>query len=68
MTKKIRDLKNILKERNLNVFIEVDGGIKLDNAFEVIEAGADMLVAGSSIFNGNTAESIKEFKRIANKY
>ena len=68
MTKKIRDLKNILKERNLNVFIEVDGGIKLDNAFEVMEAGADVLVAGSSIFNGNTAESIKEFKRIANKY
>lgn len=68
MTKKICDLKNILKERNLNVLIEVDGGIKLDNALEVIEAGADMLVAGSSIFNGNTVEAIKEFKRIANKY
>lgn len=68
MTQKIRDLKAMIDRRNLSVSIEVDGGIKLDNAREIIDAGADMLVAGSSIFNGHVFESINEFQNIIKEF
>lgn len=61
---KIRDLKDLIKEKNAKALIEVDGGIKLDNAKEVIEAGADILVSGSGIFGENTLENIRKFKEI----
>ncbi len=48
---KVKALKNIIKERGLNVLIEVDGGVKPDNAKEVASAGADILVMGSAFFN-----------------
>jgi len=48
---KIKQLKAMIAERQLNVKIEVDGGITLANAKSVIDAGADVLVAGSSVFN-----------------
>ncbi len=48
---KIKTLKDLLKERDLSVPIEVDGGIKYDNAREVADAGADILVMGSAFFN-----------------
>jgi ribulose-phosphate 3-epimerase len=47
---KIRDLKQEMTRRHLSVAIEVDGGIKPDNARLVCEAGADILVAGTAIF------------------
>jgi ribulose-phosphate 3-epimerase len=47
---KIRELKKMIQERNLNVMIEIDGGVTLDNAKEITEAGADILVAGSTVF------------------
>lgn len=47
---KIRELREELRLRQLDVDIEVDGGIKTDNAAEVAAAGADVLVAGSAIF------------------
>lgn len=64
VTGKIRVLRKILEERNLNVEIEVDGGVNLENAAEVIEAGADVLVAGSAVFNGNKKENIEKFMRV----
>lgn len=64
VTEKIRELRKILDEKQFNVEIEVDGGINLLNAEEVIEAGADVLVAGSAVFNGNKGENIKEFMRV----
>ncbi len=48
---KINFLKNIINERNLSVEIEVDGGVNVGNAKELFKAGADILVAGSSIFS-----------------
>ncbi len=48
---KIKALKNIIKERGFNVLIEVDGGVKLDNAKEIASAGTDILVIGSAFFN-----------------
>ena len=47
---KIRQLKAVITERGLPVGIEVDGGVKADNAAEICAAGADVLVAGTAIF------------------
>lgn len=50
VTEKIRELRKMIDERGLNVEIEVDGGVKPSNIKEVVEAGADVCVAGSAIF------------------
>ncbi|MDF2546835.1 MAG: ribulose-phosphate 3-epimerase [Anaerosolibacter sp.] len=60
---KIKALKKMLAERNLVMDIQVDGGIKLDNAAEVVQAGANVLVAGSAIFNTVSIEdTVKMFR------
>nr|WP_297350067.1 ribulose-phosphate 3-epimerase [uncultured Glaciecola sp.] len=60
---KITALKKMIDAKELNIRIEVDGGIKVDNIKSVWEAGADMFVAGSAIFNtDNYAESIAAMK------
>lgn len=64
MTDKIKKLRNIIDENNLKVLIEIDGGIKLENLNEVIEAGANIIVAGSSIFDGDTKKNIANFNYI----
>lgn len=48
---KLRDLKQLIQEQGLNTRIEIDGGVKVDNIRAIAEAGADMFVAGSAIFN-----------------
>lgn len=61
--RKISEVKKLIEKRNLKTLIEVDGGIKLDNAKDVLDAGADILVSGSGIFEkGRTRENIKAFK------
>jgi len=63
--KKIKEVKKLIQERNLSTLIEVDGGVKLNNAKDILEAGADILVSGSGIFEkGKTRENIKAFKEI----
>ncbi|NRY64073.1 ribulose-phosphate 3-epimerase [Clostridium beijerinckii] len=68
MTTKITNLRKMIEERKLTVNIEVDGGIKLDNLSKVIEAGANIIVAGSSIFNEDTAKNIHNFKEVIKRY
>ena len=68
VTGKIKELRAIRDERNLDFEIEVDGGITLDNAKMVIDAGADVLVAGSAVFNGDKEKNIKEFMRIFGRW
>ena len=66
-TERIIEIKQKLTEQCLQdrVLIEVDGGIKLHNAKEVVDAGADVLVAGSVIFGtDDPAQTIKEFYNI----
>ena len=63
-TERVEKVKQILIEKSLQnrVLIEVDGGIKLHNAEEVINAGADVLVAGSAIFGANDpVQTMKDF-------
>ena len=64
MMEKIRHLKGILREKGLNIPIEVDGGIRLENVREVIEAGASRIVAGSSVFGVPTEQNIIEYMKI----
>lgn len=47
---KIRELKQMINERGLNVKIEIDGGVTVENAAEILEAGADILVVGNTVF------------------
>ena len=67
-TDKIIKIKNYLSDNCLDrIQIEVDGGIKLHNAKEVISAGCDILVAGSEVFGAdNPKDVIREFYSIAN--
>lgn len=53
MLPKIKKLRSIINEKNLNVAIEVDGGINAQTSRKVIQAGADTLVAGSYLFGAN---------------
>ncbi len=57
---KIRELKNIIKEKGYDVLIEVDGGVTVDNAAALFDAGADVLVAGNTVFSAkNPKETIQ---------
>lgn len=65
MEEKIKRLRNIINERNLNVILQVDGGVKLDNAKKILECGADLLVVGSDIFGANDVEArTRNFKTL----
>ncbi len=67
-TQKIRDLRRMIDERGLDVEIEVDGGVNASTIREVLEAGADVLVAGSAVFGENPAVKVREFLDIMKKY
>ena len=56
---KIRELKNLLDTREIQADIEVDGGIYHSNVKEVLDAGANVIVAGSAVFKGNVEENLK---------
>ncbi|MBZ4663816.1 MAG: ribulose-phosphate 3-epimerase [Caloramator sp.] len=64
MVEKIKKLKTTIHSRGFDIDIEVDGGIKLDNFREVVEAGANVLVAGSAIFESDDIKkTTSEFKK-----
>lgn len=63
---KIKQVKAYAEELNPNLLIEVDGGINLDNVSLVIAAGANVIVAGSAVFNGDIASNVKSFYEIMN--
>ncbi len=63
-TQKIRDLRQMIEERELKIDIEVDGGITLYNVQEVLNAGANIIVAGSAVFRGDTIANVEEFLKV----
>ena len=68
VTEKIKELKALIDEMNLDIDIEVDGGVKPSNIAEVVNAGANVIVAGSAIFNaGNIDEAVKSLRENASK-
>ena len=60
---KIKNLKEKIIKRNLNVIVEVDGGVKTTNVKDVIEAGADLIVSGSDVF-ADKENRIRAYKEI----
>ncbi|KXB66464.1 ribulose-phosphate 3-epimerase [Parvimonas sp. KA00067] len=64
---KIKNLRKKIDERNLNVIIEVDGGVKTTNVKDVIDAGADLIVSGSDVFV-DKENRIKAYKEIFENY
>ena len=62
---KIKTLKQLIEKKNPNCLIEVDGGVNTANYKKLIEAGADVLVAGNAVFAAeNPTETIKQLKTI----
>jgi ribulose-phosphate 3-epimerase len=62
---KIKQLKALITANNSSALIEVDGGVTLDNASSIIQAGADVLVAGNTVFaSSSPIETIKQLKSI----
>ena len=65
---KISDVKKLAGLKNADIDIEVDGGINHKNVSEVIEAGANVIVAGSAVFNGDIKSNTEKFKQIFAEY
>ena len=64
---KVKELKEIQKTKNLNFDIEIDGGINFDNSKEAIEAGANILVSGTTIFKSNNGDIKKNIELLKSK-
>lgn len=60
-TERIRCARQMIEERNLTTDIQVDGGISTETLPIVLEAGANVIVAGSAIFGGNISENVKHY-------
>lgn len=61
VTQKIQRLREIICREGLSVDLEVDGGVTLENVSSIIHAGADTIVAGSSVFHGDVPSNIQSF-------
>ncbi|MET0392534.1 MAG: ribulose-phosphate 3-epimerase [Chitinophagaceae bacterium] len=62
---KIKQLRRMIDERGLPVLIEIDGGVTLDNAASIMAAGADVLVAGSTVFrSADPKQVISQLKKL----
>ncbi len=68
VTDKIMELRQLSDILNPNLDIEVDGGITPENVDTVLEAGANVIVAGSAVFSGDPERNIKQFLRILSAY
>ena len=67
MIPKIKELKSLIDKKGLKVDIQVDGGIKPDNVDKVVKAGANIIVAGSAIFNSDDIQhTVDLFRKNSN--
>ncbi len=57
-------VRKAAEEKGLELLIQVDGGVTLNNVSVPIEAGADVIVAGSAVYKGNVEENVRKFKHI----
>lgn len=64
---KVCELRKIVDEKGLKTDIEVDGGVNLSNVEELMDAGANIIVAGSAIFSGDVTENTIRFLNIINE-
>ena len=68
MTEKIRELRKIIQKSGRNIDIQVDGGVNDQTIHTVLDAGANILVAGSAVFKGEPAENVKRYLNIMEEY
>lgn len=68
MYKKITDLRKYCNEHELSTDIEVDGGIHRDNLLRILEAGANVIVAGTALLLGNIADNFFGFHKVIEEY
>jgi len=61
---KLADVKDIVKKSGRDIDIEVDGGVTLNNVAEILNAGANVIVSGSSVFRNDIGENVKAFEKI----
>ena len=64
VTGKINRLYEIIREKQLDIDIEVDGGVTTENVSAVIEAGANVIVAGSAVFKNSITENVENFLEV----
>ena len=67
-TEKIKKLRSMLDDRGLKTDIQIDGGVGLGNIREVLDAGCNIVVAGSAVFKGDIAESAGKFNKVLEDY
>ena len=67
-TEKIKKLRSMIDDRGLKTDIEIDGGVGLGNINEVLDAGCNIVVAGSAVFKGDIAESAGKFNKVLEDY
>lgn len=65
---KLRDLKDMINRQGADVDIEVDGGITTGNVKDVLNAGTNVIVAGTSVFKGDILHNVAEFKKKFSEY
>lgn len=65
---KIRETRKMLNAHGLETDIQVDGGVTLQNAASILDAGANILVAGSAVFRGDKEANVKAFHKIFSEY
>ena len=58
---KVREIRTMVMEKGLRTDIEVDGGIRLDNVEQALEAGANVIVSGSAVFRDNITKNVEKF-------
>lgn len=61
VTQKIKDVKALIDNMGKNIDIEVDGGVNLDNVDMIMDAGANVIVAGSAVFKGDAVANVTSF-------
>ena len=64
---KVKALKKIQEEKGLNFDIEIDGGINFDNSKIAVEAGANILVSGTTVFKSNNGDIKKNIELLKSK-
>lgn len=66
---KIKNIRKMIDEHNPDIILEIDGGVKIQNVKEVLDAGANLIVSGSGVFNNDGIEkNVQEFQKIFDEY
>ncbi len=65
---RLRDVRRMITEADRDIDLQVDGGVNLDNMREIIDAGANVLVAGSAVFGGDIGENVRKCMEIFGEY